>query len=79
MHELPWLKPDFNLATVLASAEGDPYRHALERALRDAARRIDLRRQLLRDRTNAAKLARLSHACAVAEDVIRATHDAIRT
>jgi hypothetical protein len=76
--DIPWLREDFNLMVLLERDDAGQYRHALVDSLRDLGRRLSQRRQIARDRNDAARLAALIEACRSAERVIEAAHDAAR-
>jgi hypothetical protein len=77
--DFPWLREDFNLLLLLEQDAAGQYRHALVRALRDLERQLSHRRQIARDRNDAARLAALIAACGASERVVEAAHEAARS
>lgn len=76
MEQLPWLQADFDLRKVLVSDESGNFKRALDDALEDLSRRLDIARLACRDRMESARIDGLLRACDTARDVLSAAHSA---
>lgn len=76
MHEMPWMRPDFDLGRVMPADASGALRSSMERALDGMEGRLQAQRSLCRDAQARERIDALLDACTAARQVLAAACDA---